>query len=128
MNTELFTIGRQRSDCIEAIRELLRMKDVNTYEHLKIENERYFNTLDDNGEAQDSLKEKWDKLALWKQNQMKVWERKWNTSDSMDRHDLIERKKQLLFMYEKERSVCVENNYYYFKTYMEESDIDYPLE
>lgn len=128
IQNELLTIGRKRSECIESLRNLLGMNDVNNYEHLRIENERYYNTLDDNGEAQSSLKERWDKIALWKQNQLKVWERKWSAADSMDKHDLIERKKQLLYLYEKERSICVENNYYYFKTYMDESDVDYPLE
>ena len=53
---------------------------------------------------------------------------KYNTSDGMDRHDLIANKNQILYIYEKERSVQVEHNYLYFKTYWEQSNVTYPLE
>jgi hypothetical protein len=124
----LYTVGRTRTDCIENIHAFLQSNDPSSHTHLKIENERYYDTLEKNSDAQNQLKQKWDTLARWKQKQLNEWKKAYDNADSMDRHDLMEQKKQLLFLYEKERSVAVENNYHYFKTYMEGSNVEYPLE
>lgn len=125
------TIGRDRSDCIENAKALVRRGDQNAYKHLSIENDRYYDSLDDAVDDSDcpkkNLKEKWDKLSSWKQKQMVEWKKHFDSADSYNRHDMLEQKKQILWIYEKERFVHAELNYHYFKTYWEESQRDYAL-
>ena len=116
-SSSLYTVGRTRTDCIEAGHAFLQNNEPKNHMHLKIENERYYNTLELDSEAQHHLKNKWDKLSKWKQVQLKEWKKAYDSADSMDRHDLMEQRAQLLWLYEKERFIQVENNYHYFKTY-----------
>jgi len=115
------TIGRDRSDCIETAKSLVQQGDPNSYMHLSVENDRYYDSLDESPDEKDcpkkNLKEKWDKLSSWKQKQMVEWKEQYGKADPYNRHDLLEQKKQILWVYEKERFVQVELNYHYFKTY-----------
>lgn len=127
-NIILNTIGRDRTDCIESMKTITRQNDYNNYQHLRVENERYYDSLDDDAKPKNDLKNKWDIISTKKNEMLMEWEINWKKSDVAVRHDLIEQKKAILWWYEKERAMYAEMNYHYFKTYWEENDEKYPLE
>ena len=117
---ELYSVGRMRMDCVKAGMNFIRSNDVNNYRHVEVENNRYFESLAEGCDALSDLKMKWDKLTVWKNERLREWEKAYHAADSMDRHDLIEQRKQLFWLYEMERFFVVENNYHYFRTYWDE--------
>jgi hypothetical protein len=127
-NTYLNTIGQDRADCIETMKQLVRSGDHNNFQHLHIENERYYDSLSEGSEAKKDLKTKWDEVSLKKKDMMQEWEIAWKKSSSIDRHDLVEQKKGVLWWYETQRMRFAEQNYHYFKTYWDGSNTEYPLE
>ena len=54
-NIILNTIGRDRTDCIESMKTITRQNDYNNYQHLRVENERYYDSLD-NAKPKNDLK------------------------------------------------------------------------
>lgn len=128
LNTVFNTIGRDRTDCVHTARALVRADDPGNHRHLHTENDRYFDSLEKDSEEQRDLIRKWDGLSSWKQKQIGEWDRLFKTADAYDKHDLLEQRKQILWLYEKERFVHVEHNYYYFKTYWSQTSLEYPLE
>lgn len=125
--TYINTIGQDRADCIETMKALVRQGDHNNRQHLHLENDRYFDSLTTESEAQLDLKKKWDALSRKKNDLLQEWEVAWKKSDSATRHDLIEQKKGIIWWYETKRFMHAEMNYHYFKTYWDGSNTDYPI-
>ena len=117
MTTTFNTIGHDRADCIETMKTLTRTGDINNHQHLHIENERYYDSLDEDSEAKKDLQTKWNTLALKKKELINEWETNWKKTNSYDRHDMVEAKKQILWWYETKRSQIAEMNYHYYRTY-----------
>jgi hypothetical protein len=128
MDQGMQTVGRTRTDCIMTAHEYLKTNDPNNHVHLRIETDRYYDSLDEGSKPKNDLKQRWDKLSRWYESQLNEWEKQYRLADSMDKHDLGEQKKMLRFIYEKERVVQMELNYHYYKTYWDGSNTEYPLE
>ena len=113
----LYTVGRIRTECISLARSYMQGGNPSDYKHMRLESERYYDSLEDGSDAKNDLKKKWDALSYDHKNIIDEWNNKYKESNPLDRHDLWELKLQLLFSYEMERFICMEHNYLYFKTY-----------
>ncbi|MBS3749751.1 MAG: hypothetical protein KGY65_07095 [Candidatus Thermoplasmatota archaeon] len=111
------SLGQDRADCIETMKQLVRTHESNNFEHLHLENERYYDSLDEDSDAKKDLEKKWNSASVKKKEMLAEWEVNWKKASSYDRHDLVEQKKNILWWYETKRFMFSEQNYHYFKTY-----------
>lgn len=114
----IYTLGRMRYECILIGRQYLHSQgQPYNYMHLRIINNRYYDTLEDNSEAQADLKVKWDELAWKYKKENDEWKVRYDAADSLTKHDLVDEKYMIKFRYEMDRFAEVEHNYYGHKTY-----------
>lgn len=124
----IYTEGRIRAECIMLGHEYLKTNDPNNHVHLRIETDRYYDSLPEDSEAKQSLTKKWDLLSKWYDTHLKEWTKAYASADSMDKHDLRDQKKVIRYMYEKERFIQAELNYHFYKTYWDRQEHDYSLD
>lgn len=124
-NEYLNTLGRDRTDILDGINEIVKGQNPQNRCFLELENNHYYDSLSENSEAKKDLKNKWDKLSIEKQKYIKQFKKRWTAADPPDRSDLLQEKIIMLWNFEINKAKEVRRNYFYFKTYWEENTPEY---
>jgi hypothetical protein len=102
---ELFYHGKQ----------LISRSDINTTQHLKSLNERYYDSLDPGGKR--ALSNMWDDVAYLMLKSLRTLKNYFKTADPMDKHDLQRQMVEVKFYYEVDRFHLAYQHYLNSKKY-----------
>jgi len=122
----LSRIGKQRLVFVHTAKQFLE-EGIDGWRNASVEIDAYYSSLPEGTPPQIDLKQKFDKLAIWKNKQLKRLEEEEKQTDPLRQHEIILEKENINWTYEKHRWLECHINLYNFKTYKDEAIVEHPL-